>query len=138
MFLCQVCETLDRRKGLESSEMWPQQLPAPGTESPRGDERGNIDTDADEEVQQEASWEDWPVQAKLAMVLDHLRQNYHYCIFCGCQVSIACMAPTTKLCCSSMMQYTTSTRRCLEVGEMLNCLNIYSSCYHRIVILVQS
>lgn len=85
----QVCETLDRRKGLESSEMWPQQLPAPGTESPRGDERGNIDTDADEEVQQEASWEDWPVQAKLAMVLDHLRQNYHYCIFCGCQYSDA-------------------------------------------------
>ena len=36
--------------------------------------------------QASSAWEDWPVHAKLAMVLDHLRQTYHYCFFCACQV----------------------------------------------------
>ncbi|DBA96331.1 hypothetical protein WJX82_007548 [Trebouxia sp. C0006] len=82
----QVCETLDRRKGVESSEMWPQP-PAAAVESDaiQENEAQDSSTSAVEEVAQEPSWEDWPVQAKLALVLDYLRQTYHYCIFCGSQ-----------------------------------------------------
>ena len=64
--------------------MWP---PVPPVAVVDGASAGVDDSaDAGEKEEQEPSWEDWPVQAKLAMVLDHLRQNYHYCIFCGCQV----------------------------------------------------
>lgn len=91
--LIQVCETLDRRKGVESSEMWPQP-PAAAVESDaiQENEAQDSSTSAVEEVAQEPSWEDWPVQAKLALVLDYLRQMYHYCIFCGSQVSFVCRA----------------------------------------------
>lgn len=84
----QVCETLDRRSGLESTEMWPQApVPPPQADtSQAGEGQGGVSDDGDT-APREASWEDWPVQAKLAMVLDHLRQTHHYCIFCGCQVS---------------------------------------------------
>lgn len=89
----QVCETLDRRKGVESSEMWP---PAPiipdADDPPEGSDAqsSSIDAEVNEEPSQDLSaWEDWPVQAKLAMVLDYLRQSYQYCIFCGCQYTDA-------------------------------------------------
>lgn len=88
----QVCETLDRRKGLESSEMWPPPPVAPDADAPAGNDvqTGNTDAvDCGNVAQDDAMpWEEWPVQAKLAMVLDHLRQSYHYCIFCGCQVRV--------------------------------------------------
>ncbi|DBB01251.1 TPA: hypothetical protein ACH3X1_001120 [Trebouxia sp. C0004] len=88
----QVCETLDRRKGLESSEMWPPS-PVAAVESDTLQENEALDSSsAVKEVAQEPSWEDWPVQAKLALVLDYLRQTHHYCIFCGCQVSFVCRA----------------------------------------------
>ncbi len=88
----QVCETLDRRKGLESSEMWPQPPAAIESDTPQEDEAQDSSMSAVEEVAQEPSWEDWPVQAKLALVLDYLRQMHHYCIFCGSQVSFVCRA----------------------------------------------
>jgi len=93
VILIQVCETLDRRKGLESSEMWPQP-PAAAVESDtiQENEAQDSSTSAVEEVAQEPSWEDWPVQAQLALVLDYLRQTHHYCIFCGSQVSFVCRA----------------------------------------------
>ena len=82
----QVCETLDRRTGLESTEMWPQAPAAPCQLDTSGEGQEGVLGGGDK-APLEASWEDWPVQAKLAMVLDHLRQTHHYCIFCGCQVS---------------------------------------------------
>lgn len=70
--------------------MWP---PAPiipdADDPPEGSDAqsSSIDAEVNEEPSQDLSaWEDWPVQAKLAMVLDYLRQSYQYCIFCGCQV----------------------------------------------------
>lgn len=87
----EICETLDRRKGVESSEMWPPPPVAPDAEAAAGNDvqTGNTDAADCEDVAQDAvPWEDWPVQAKLAMVLDYLRQSYHYCIFCGCQVCV--------------------------------------------------
>lgn len=87
----EVSETLDRRKGVESSEMWPPPPVVPDADAPAGSDAqtGNADAHGSADTAQDAvSWEDWPVQAKLAMVLDHLRQSYHYCIFCGCQVCV--------------------------------------------------
>ena len=87
----EVCETLDRRKGVDSSEMWPPPPVVPDADAVAGSaaQTGNTDVLDDEDTAQHAvSWEDWPVQAKLAMLLDYLRQNYHYCIFCGCQVCV--------------------------------------------------
>lgn len=84
-----VCETLDRRHGLESSELWPA-VPVTAADMPdpsaqQQPEEQDVETSS---VALEASWEDWPVQAKLAHVLDHLRQSYCYCLYCGCQVSL--------------------------------------------------
>lgn len=69
--------------------MWPPPPVVPDADAPAGNDAqtGNTDAHGSEDTAQDAvSWEDWPVQAKLAMVLDYLRQSYHYCIFCGCQV----------------------------------------------------
>ncbi|KAL3141086.1 G patch domain-containing protein 11 [Trebouxia sp. C0009 RCD-2024] len=89
----QVCETLDRRKGVESSEMWPPATVVPDADVPPVSSdvhTGSADAEDNEEASQDSlAWEDWPVQAKLAMVLDYLRQSYHYCIFCGCQYTDA-------------------------------------------------
>lgn len=85
----QVCETLDRLKGVESSEMWPPPPVVPDADSPpvsTGVQTGSTDAPPNKDALQDSMpWEDWPVQAKLAMVLDYLRQSYHYCLFCGCQ-----------------------------------------------------
>ncbi len=69
--------------------MWPKLPAAPDSGSLPADEVRKPASDAGNEEEQETSWEEWPVQAKLAMMLDYLRQTYHYCIFCGCQVSFA-------------------------------------------------
>lgn len=74
--------------------MWPSPPPVNDdaqadkhAESGNADDSGKADVEGSEDVEQGSStWVDWPVHAKLAMVLDHLRQTYHYCIFCGCQV----------------------------------------------------
>ena len=85
----EVCETLDRQKGVDSSEMWPPPPVSPDADAPAGNETGNTNAHDSEDTAQHAGlWEDWPVQAKLAMVLDYLRQSYQYCIFCGCQVRL--------------------------------------------------
>lgn len=84
-----VCETLDRRQGLESSELWlavpvaAADMPDPSAQQQA--EEQDVETSSGA---LEASWEDWPVQAKLAHVLNHLRQSYCYCLYCGCQVSL--------------------------------------------------
>ena len=85
---CQVCETLDRRQGIEASEMWPVPPAVPDAGAPAGSDPDTADAQQDGNAQQSAdTWEDQPVHAKLAAVLDHLRQTYHYCLYCGCQVS---------------------------------------------------
>lgn len=69
--------------------MWPPPSVAPGADAPADNDAQADHTDAqgNEDTAQDAEpWEDWPVQAKLAMVLDYVRQTYHYCLFCGCQV----------------------------------------------------
>ena len=66
--------------------MWPI-VPLAPKAFDAGDAKGT-DAEAEPVEEQEPSWEDWPVQAKLATVLDYLRQTYQYCIFCGCQVSL--------------------------------------------------
>ena len=65
--------------------MWPKVPPVGQSDIPVAGSGDEADTDRGDE--QELSWEDWPVQAKLAMVLDYLRQQYYYCSFCGCQVT---------------------------------------------------
>ena len=81
-----MCETLDRREGLQSSELWPKApIAAADPTQPAAEEPGAEQEDGTADA--EPSWEDWPVQAKLAFVLYHLRQSYCYCLFCGCQVS---------------------------------------------------
>lgn len=100
LMLClQACETLDRREGLESSQLWPQPPPAvdpeQGPEQEESPEGGGVD------AVDESSWEDWPVQAKLAFVLDHLRQTYSYCLYCGCQVGLLHSLLSLPLACAS-------------------------------------
>ena len=71
--------------------MWPHARVEADADGPAGNDAqtGSADAHDSENTAQDAvPWEDWPVQAKLAMVLDYLRQNYHYCIFCGCQVCV--------------------------------------------------
>ena len=69
----QVCETLDRRKGITENVMWPVE---PGSD---GDEK-------DEDAVEEGSWELLPAAEKLSDVLTCLRARHFYCLFCGCQV----------------------------------------------------
>ena len=73
--------------------MWPQP-PAAAVDSDdlQDNEAQDSSISAVEEVASEPSWETWPVEAKLALVLDYLRQTHHYCIFCGSQVSFVCRA----------------------------------------------
>lgn len=79
----QVIETLDTRKGLPQSFLWPP-LPEPesGDDAPCPAENAS---DIHPE-QQEASWEDQSTKDKLTAVLKYLRNHHQYCIHCGCQV----------------------------------------------------
>lgn len=74
----QVCETLDRRKGITEDVMWPVE---PKSESDK----------EDDEVEED-SWEALPVAEKLADVLSCLRSRHLYCLFCGCEVGVPACA----------------------------------------------
>jgi hypothetical protein len=76
--LCmQVCETLDRRKGMADSVMWPPPPPEPADEEQAAEE---------EAAQELHPWEDRPAAQKLGDVLQWLRSEHCYCVYCGCQV----------------------------------------------------
>ena len=78
-----MIDTLDRRKGLEASFLWP--LP----EVQASEEEDEKETEADEDAK-EPGWEDQPVKDKLMTVLTYLRSQHCYCLHCGCQV---CLLP---------------------------------------------
>lgn len=81
--LGQVVETLDRRKGLEQSFLWP---PIEKSDSEAGlEEKEDKEEEVEPEVK-EPSWEDQPVRDKLMTALSYLRRHYSYCFYCGTQV----------------------------------------------------
>lgn len=90
----QVCETLDRRRGIPESPMWLVEPPLQ-------------EQDAAAEAAEEADpgavnpWAELLVADRLSDVLQRLRMEYSYCIFCGCQVRSKCFtrcsAPPLKL-----------------------------------------
>ena len=81
----QVCETLDRRAGMQESHMW--EPPPP----PEGDEAAG-EADGDSDPQAGAAWEELPAEQRLGEVLEHLRRRHAYCLFCGCQVPHALLS----------------------------------------------
>jgi len=92
--LQKVAETLDVRKGLDPSFLWPPPEPQ---KPPEGDVAGET---APEEVK-EPGWEEQPVRDKLLTVLTYLRSQHSYCLHCGCQVCMtraALAAPVMWLC----------------------------------------
>ena len=61
---------------MTESVMWPPPPPEPAKEE-----------EGEEETTEEANpWEDRPAGHKLADVLQWLRNEHHYCVYCGCQV----------------------------------------------------
>ena len=77
--ILQVCETLDRRRGMTESLMWlaepPLQEPDEVAEATEEAEPGPVNP-----------WAELPVAQRLSDVLQRLRTEHFYCIFCGCQV----------------------------------------------------
>lgn len=78
----QVCETLDRRKGITDNIMWPVEPVS------NGDEK--------EDAVEEGSWESLPAAEKLSDVLTCLRTRHSYCLFCGCQVFLRITPGTSQ------------------------------------------
>ena len=74
----QVCETLDRRRGMTESPMW---LDEPALQDE--DESEATGNAGEAPVN---PWAELPVVERLGDVLQRLRNEYSYCIFCGCQV----------------------------------------------------
>ncbi len=75
---------LDHRQGLPKSHLWP---PEP-KQMPEDDQEAAEDIPKTAAEADQQAWEELPVQARLAEALDYLRQRYHYCLFCGCQVRV--------------------------------------------------
>ena len=75
---------LDLREGLPRSHLWP---PEP-KQMPEDDQEAAEDIPKTAAEADQQAWEELPVQARLAEALDYLRQRYHYCLFCGCQVRV--------------------------------------------------
>ena len=76
---------LDHRQGLPRSHLWP---PEP-RQMPENDQEAAEDIPKTAAEADQQAWEELPVQARLAEALDYLRQGYHYCLFCGCQVCVS-------------------------------------------------
>ena len=75
----QVCETLDRRRGMTESTMWLAEPPL--------QEQEEAAEGAEEAIPGPVNpWAELPVAEQLSDVLQRLRIEYSYCIFCGCQV----------------------------------------------------
>lgn len=113
-YTIQVCATLDSREGLESSELWPV-VPIIADDMPEAS--ANLEEADQEAADPEPTWEDWPVQTKLAHVLDHLRQSYCYCLYCGCQV---CEMRDSS--CFSFRESTILCRHMLPMPRILHAL----------------
>ncbi|CAK0782678.1 hypothetical protein CVIRNUC_005873 [Coccomyxa viridis] len=84
-----VCETLDRRRGMTENHMWLVEPPL-------------VEGGDDEEPDEDAAaapvnpWAELPIAEQLQDVLDRLRSEHSYCIFCGCQYADS--AELTALC----------------------------------------
>lgn len=78
----QACETLDRRKGLPRSIMWPLD---PALQPSDADDSDTEEQQLPPEMQ---AFEEMPAPAKLAALLAHLRLQHCHCLFCGVQVGI--------------------------------------------------
>ncbi|PLW09619.1 hypothetical protein PCANC_24952 [Puccinia coronata f. sp. avenae] len=92
---CRTCEELDRRRGLESNIFW--------TAQPSQDEREsrlttldklvseNSDNDHDDlldhdaHIEEQQNWLALEPSTRLSCTLGYLREEYFYCIWCGCQ-----------------------------------------------------
>eukprot|EP00891_Asterochloris_glomerata_P005400 jgi/Astpho2/5400/Aster-07352 len=77
-------EMLDHRQRLPKSHLWP---PEP-KQMPEDDQEAAEDIPKTAAEADQQAWEELPVQARLAEALDYLRQRYHYCLFCGCQICV--------------------------------------------------
>ena len=80
----QAIEMLDHRQGLPRSHLWPPE----SRQMPEDDQEAAEDIPKTAAEADQQAWEELPVQARLAEALDYLRQRYHYCLFCGCQVCV--------------------------------------------------
>ena len=77
----QVVETLDERIAIPRQHMWLPELLLTSGGSDGEAEQAEEEPDPD-------AWESLPTERKLADVLGYLRNSHHYCLFCGCQVTI--------------------------------------------------
>jgi Domain of unknown function (DUF4187) len=78
----QTIETLDERGGVERHQLWPLLLPPPPAASEDAEAAGGSET-----AVELPPWEMMPAQQRLANVLEYLRGQHSYCLFCGCQVN---------------------------------------------------
>lgn len=82
VLMLQTIETLDERSGVPRHHLWspPLSPPPPAAE----DEPGAGDSEPEAEPH---PWELLLAQQRLADVLEYLRGQHSYCLFCGCQVT---------------------------------------------------
>ena len=81
-----MIETLDRRKGLEHSFLWPLVERAESEAEVEEDGKKEDDGENVEAEDKEPTWEDQPVKGKLMTALSYLRNHYSYCFYCATQV----------------------------------------------------
>ena len=79
----QVLETLDRRKGMVESHVW---LAEPSLQEVDDAADGTEEAEAEAEAGPVNPWTELPLAQRLSDVLQRLRTEHSYCIFCGCQV----------------------------------------------------
>ncbi|KAK9843568.1 hypothetical protein WJX84_008409 [Apatococcus fuscideae] len=71
-------EDLDRRAGLTESPLWPLEPKAETGDDPEDESEVVLDPVT-------AAFQELPLADRLQQTLHHLRQTYHYCLFCGHQ-----------------------------------------------------
>lgn len=78
LMILQTIETLDERGGFPRHHMWPPLPPPPVADTGAAGDR--------EPEAEQHPWELLPAPQRLADVLEYLRGQHCYCLFCGCQV----------------------------------------------------
>ncbi|KAA1076540.1 hypothetical protein PGT21_010727 [Puccinia graminis f. sp. tritici] len=94
---CRTCEELDRRRGLESNIFWiikpsPQDESREDAHLTRLDRLVSLDCQNDPdniledlEDEEKQNWLALDPSTRLSCTLGYLREEYFYCIWCGCQ-----------------------------------------------------
>lgn len=81
----QTIETLDERGSIPRHHLWPPPPPPPAAEPDGATVAGEGQAGAEAEAEPHP-WELLPAEQRLADVLEYLRGQHCYCLFCGCQV----------------------------------------------------